>query len=84
MGMYDVSCLVQHRHHLKTRTVVGWKTGVAARLRAETEVGSVIGRACWVETAYRSQWMGSKDAKRLCTTYHDYSISNVPGKMSYE
>jgi hypothetical protein len=30
--------------------VVGWKTGVAARLRAEVEVGSVIGRAWMVET----------------------------------
>jgi hypothetical protein len=56
---------------------VGWRAGVvAARLRAETEVeaevGSVIvnGRVRMVETAYRSQWIGSKDAKQLCTTYH--------------
>jgi hypothetical protein len=75
--------LVQRRHHLRTRTVVGWKAGVVARLRADVEVGSVIGRAWMVETAYRSQWMRSTDAKRLCTTYHDYN-SNVPGKSSYE
>ena len=51
--MYGELCLIQYRHNLKTRTVVGWKTGVAARLRAEAEVGSVIGRASMVETAYR-------------------------------
>jgi hypothetical protein len=49
-----------------TRTVVGWKAGVAARLRAEPEVGSESGRVWMVETACRSQWMGSKDAKPDC------------------
>lgn len=85
MDMYGVSYVSSNiRHQLKTRTVVGWKAGVDARLRAGAEVGSVIGRVWMVETAYRSQWMESKDAKRLCTTYHDYSISSVREKMSYE
>jgi hypothetical protein len=84
VGMYGVSYVSSNaRHHLKTRTVVGWKAGVGARLRAEAEVGSVIGRVWMVETAHKSQWMEPKDAKRLCTTYHDYNISNVRGKMSY-
>jgi len=30
--------------------VVGWKAGVVARLHADAEVGSVIGRAWMVET----------------------------------
>ena len=53
-----------------TRTVVGWKAGMGARLRAEPEVGSESGRVWMVETVYGSQWMGSEDAKRL--------LHNVP------
>ena len=75
--MYDVSHVVRRRHHLITPTVVGWKIGVRACVRAE---GSGIVREPMVGTGYRSQWMIPKDVKRLCTTYHDY---NVPGKLSY-
>ena len=70
--MYDVSYVSSDIDiHLKTRTVVGWKTGVAARLRAEAEVGSVIGRAWMEETAYRingrDQRMQSDCAPRTMT-----------------
>jgi hypothetical protein len=47
-------CRPRH-HHLKTHTVVGWRTWVGARLRAEG--ASVIVRVRMVGTAYRSKWM---------------------------
>lgn len=39
-----------HHYRLKAHTVVGWWTGVGARLRADKEEESVIVRARMVET----------------------------------
>jgi len=48
-------CLMSVRRYVQAtvrrrQRVVGWKAGLGARLRAEVEVGSVIGRVRMVET----------------------------------
>jgi hypothetical protein len=46
-----------------TRTVVGWKAGMGARLRAEPEVGSESGRVWMVETVIWESMDGIRGCK---------------------